>query len=371
MAKYFLVTCLYFSFMFADDYSFDFKELEKLDIKTYEYNGYIKGEHKYQNLNKRSLSFPSKNKSNMNSYFGEAFLKYKYFYDKFIFQTELAANYENIDSTKEDTYTANQLFINYKYNENHQLNIGKKTGTWGKGYFFNPIAFVDRKKDPTNPETNKEGYSQVNYKYNKTFQNDLQNITFDAVYIKTTSNFNEDFYDQNSNTIALKTYLLYKDIDIDFAYLYNDKLVNKYGVDFSTNLQTNFEIHGEYAKSDDGLYSYLLGLKYLTEFELTILSEYFYQNEELSKNKSFWDNRYFINKFTQKEPFDILYFSVYYKNSYNLDDNSQQNNVGMIYTKIKNFTIDFSIGKNSGKDTTEFGSKLVDTFTWLQLKYNF
>jgi hypothetical protein len=169
----------------------------------------------------------------------------------------------------------------------------------------------------------------------------------------------------------LKTYFLYKDTDIDFVYLYNDKLSNKLGVDFSTNLQTNFEIHGEYTKSDNGLYSYLLGLKYLTDFELTIISEYFYQNKELQKNQSFWDNRYMINKITQKEPFDILYFSLYYKNSYNLDDNSQQNNLGIIYTKIKNLTIDFSVGKNSGKNNSEFGSKLVNTFSWLQLKYNF
>jgi hypothetical protein len=157
MQKYFLITCLCSSFLFSDDYSFDFNELEKLEVKTYEYNGYLKGEHKHQN----------KNNSNMDSYYGEAFLNYKYFYDKLNLETELAVNYENIDHTKKETYTVNQLFLNYKSNENHQLNIGKKTAKWGKGYFFNPIAFVDRKKDPTNPETSKEGYTTVNYKYNK------------------------------------------------------------------------------------------------------------------------------------------------------------------------------------------------------------
>ena len=367
---YFAISLLTTS-LFSDDYSFDFNELEKIEVKSYEYNGYVKGEHKHQYLNSISPSYPLKNKSTMDSFYGEAFFNYRYFYDKFTFETELMANYENIDHIEEDIYTVNQLFLNYKHNENHQVNLGKKTATWGKGYFFNPIAFIDRKKDPTNPEANKEGYIVLNYKYNKVFQNDLQNISFDAVYLKTTSEFNEDFYNKNSNTLALKTYILYNDIDIDFAYLYNDTLANKFGVDFSMNLQTNFEIHAEYVKSDDSFYSSLFGLKYLTDFDLTIISEYFYQNEELSKTQSFWDNRYFINKFTQKEPLDILYFSVYYKNSYNLDDNSQQNNLGVIYTKIKNLTVDFSIGKNSGKDTSEFGSKLVDKFTWLQLKYNF
>lgn len=371
MQKLSLLFLCYATLLVADDYSFDFKELEKIEVKTYEYTGYIKGEHKYQSLNQNSPSFPSKNKSNMESYFGEALLSYKYFYNNFTLETELMANYENIDFNEEDTYTTNQLFTNYKYNDNHQLNLGKKTATWGKGYFFNPIAFIDRKKDPTNPEASKEGYTVINYKYNKTFQNELQNLTFDAVYLRTTSHINEDFYNQNSNTLALKTYLLYQDIDIDFVYLYNDKLPNKWGVDFSTNLQTNFEIHGEYGRSDNSLYSYLIGLKYLTDSDLTIISEYFYQNKELSKTLSFWDNRYMINKLTQKEPFDILYFSVYFKNMYNFDDNSQQNNLGLIYTKIKNLTIDFSVGKNSGNNRSEFGTKLVEKFTWLQLKYNF
>ena len=76
-----------------------------------------------------------------------------------------------------------------------------------------------------------------------------------------------------------------------------------------------------------------------------------------------------LNKLTQKEPFDILYFSVYFKNMYNFDDNSQQNNLGLIYTKIKNLTIDFSVGKNAGNSRSEFGTKLVEKFTWLQLIY--
>lgn len=371
MYKSYCIVSLLSTFVFADDYSFDFNELEKIEVKTYEYNGYLKGEHKYQVLNRSSPSYPAKNKTDMDSLYGEVFFNYQYFYDKVTLDTELMANYEKIDHSEDDTYTVNKFFINYKHNDNHQINLGKKTATWGKGYFFNPIAFIDRKKDPTNPEANKEGYTILNYKYNKVFQNDLQNISFDAVYLKTTSTFNENFYTQNSNTIALKTYLLYKDIDIDFVYLYNDKLANQFGVDFSMNLQTNFEIHGEYAKSDDSFYSYLLGLKYLTDFDLTIISEYFYQNEELLKNQNFWDNRYLINKLTQKEPFDILYFSLYYKNSYNFDDNSQQNNLGIIYSGIKNVELDFSLGKNSGDSNSEFGTKLVDKFTWFQLKYSF
>jgi len=371
MNKIVLGSFFLFSFLIADDYSFDFEELESIEVKTYEYSGYMQAEHKYQRLNKSSPNYPTKNKSSMDSFYGEAFLNYKYYQDRFTFLGEFMANYESIDHQEEDIYTLNQFIVNYKQNNNHQINLGKKTSKWGKGYFFNPVAFIDRKKDPNNPEASKEGYTQVHYNYNKVYQSDLQNFSFDAVYLRTTTDLNEDFYNQNSNSVAFKSYFLYKDIDIDLAYLYNDKLPNKFGIDLSTNIKTNFEIHAEYAKSDNSLYSYLLGIKYLTEFDLTIISEYFYQNEELPKAQSFWDNRYFINKFTQKEPLDILYFSVYYKNLYNLDDNSHQNNLGVIYTKIKNLSIDFSIGKNYGENNSEFGSKLIDKFTWLELKYSF
>ena len=357
--------------LFADDYSFNFNELEKIEVKTYEYSGYIKGEQKHQILNQSSPNYSTKNKNSMDSNYGELFFNFKYFKNKFTIETELMANYENIDNSENDQYTVNQLHINYKYNNNHQVNIGKKRSKWGKGYFFNPVAFIDKKKDPNNPEASREGYSQINYKYNKVYKNDLKNFSFDAVYLRTTPELNYDLYSTNSHTVALKSYFLYKDIDIDILYLYNDKYTNRYGIDFSTNIKTNFEIHGEYGKSDDGLYSYLAGIKYLTAKDLTITSEYFYQNEQLSRTQSFWDKKYFINKFSQKEPLDILYLSVYYKNSYNLSDDSHQNNLGFIYTKIKNLDIDFSVGKNFGDSSSEFGSKLVDKFSWLQLKYSF
>ena len=371
MKKSLLCFLLISNSIFANEYDFSMDELEEIEVKSFEYSGYLKAQHKHQVLNKSSSKSLSKNKDSMNTYLGEAFLNFKYFKDDFTFQTDLMANYENKDHIEKDTYTINQAFVNYKYNQNHQVTLGKKVAKWGKGYFFNPIAFIDRKKDPNEPEASKEGFVQVNYIYNKAFNEDLQNIAFEASYLKTSEDINSDLYEDDSNAVALKTYLLYKDIDIDLAYFYSNKEENKFGLDFSTNIETNFEIHGEFAKDNSGDYSYLLGIKYLTENELTIISEYFYQNEEQDKDTPFWDNRYFINKFTQKEPFDTLYFNIYYKNSLNLDDSSHQNNLGFIYTGFKNLTLDFSVGKYFGDNSSEFGNKLVDKFTWLQMKYSF
>lgn len=371
MKKLLILSIVFINLSYADDYTFDFDDLKEVETKVYDYSGYLKVQQKHQVLNKDSAKYSTKNKNDMQSYFGEALLNLKYFKDSYTFNSELMAYYENIDKEEDDNFSLNQAFINYKYDVNNQINIGKKTARWGKGYFFNPVAFIDRKKDPNDPELTKEGFTQLNYKYNKVYEKNLQNFALDISYLKTTEDLNDDLYEINSNIIALKAYFLYKDIDIDLVYLYSDKDTNKYGFDFSTNLETNFEIHGEYARSDNNEYSYLLGIKYLTQSELTIISEYFYRNKEEEKDSSFWDNRYFMNKFTQKEPFDFLYLNLYYKNSLNLDDNSHQNNLGFIYSGFKNFEIDFSISKLFGDYDSEFGSKLVDRFSWLQVKYNF
>lgn len=44
-----------------------------------------------------------------------------------------------------------------------------------------------------------------------------------------------------------KFYLLLYDTDIDFIFLTGSGVKSRYGIDFSTNITSNFEIHGEYA----------------------------------------------------------------------------------------------------------------------------
>jgi hypothetical protein len=360
---------IFVSFLYSsDDYSFDF---EAIEIKPYKFTGYIKADHKKQKLNQSSLLYQSKNSDFIDSYYFESALNYEYYYNDYSFFGDVLAMYESIDSSETNDFLINQLYIKYKFNNSHHINIGKRSPKWGKGYYANPIAFIDRKKDPNDPEATKEGFVQLNYKYNKVFDSDLQNISFDLVFIKTSSSQNEYLYNDNSNIIALKSYFLYKDVDIDVAYLYSNKSENKFGIDFSTNLETNFEIHGEVARFDNSFYSYLVGLKYLTNSDLTIISEYLYQNMEQKNDTPFWDNRYFVNSFNQKEPFDILYSTLYYKNILNLEDNSYQNRLGVSYSGFENIDIDFSISKNIGKQNNEFGKKSIDSATWLQLKYSF
>ena len=363
MNKYLKLAILLPTIILADDYSFDMDELDTIEVKSYEYSGYIKGEYKY---------LDTKNQSNIDGYLGEAMLDFKYFKDKYTINSEFMANYENIDGDKDDSTSINQLYLNYKQNENHMYKAGKVSSKSGKGYFFNPIAFIDKKKDPNNPELTKEGYELLAYKYNKVYQkSNLKNFALDVIYFPTSSTQNDDFYSETSNNIAIKAYFLYFDTDIDIAYLYSDESSDKLGFDFSSNIKINFEVHGEYAKDTDSFYSYTIGIKYLTQNDLTITSEYYCQNETQTISEPFWDNRYFLNKFSQKEPFDILYSNIYFKNSLNLTDESYQNTFGTIYNYKDNIAFDLAIGNNNGDSNSEYGSKRVDKFFTFETKWNF
>ena len=363
---------------YADEYDFD---MESIETKSFEYSGYLRAEYKYQNLNQDSPLYTllKRSDSSQNSSLNEALFRFTHYKDDFKLIGSLSARYANIDGVDETLFTAYQLYAHNTLSINHSIDAGKKTLKWGKGYFFNPAAFLDRPKDPTQPENAYEGYVMANYAYNKSFDGDLKNLKLDLIYMPTTSKVNDDFYNGGSTNLAMKLYLLYLDTDIEFIYLYSDEQKDKLGFTFSKNLLPHFEIHGEYAKEMDGYYSYLLGLKYVTQSDITIISEYYYDSEGLTKDEirsstkliPFSGKSYFVNKLTKKEPFGIVYSSVYFKDMLNTEDKSHLDTLGFIYTFKNNLEIDFSYNLNSGDEESEFGKKMVSDFAWLKATWYF
>ena len=362
----------------ADDYSFD---MESIETKSFEYSGYLRSEYKYQNLNQDSPLYTLLNRddSSQNSFLNEALFRFTHYKDDFKLIGALSARYVNINGEDEDRFTIYQLYAHNTLSVRHSIDVGKKTLKWGTGYFFNPAAFLDRPKDPTQPENAYEGYVMANYAYNKSFDGDLQNLKLDLIYMPTSSQVNDDFYDASSSNLALKLYLLYLDTDISFIYLYSDEQKDKIGFTFSRNLATYFEVHGEYAKEIGGYYSYLLGLKYVTQNDIAITSEYYYDSDGLTKDEirssikllPFPGKSYFINKFSKKEPFGMVYSSVYFKDMLNTEDRSHLDTLGFIYTFKNNIELDFSYNVNTGNKDSEFGKKMVSDFAWLKATWYF
>ncbi len=361
--------------LIADDYNFDIQDIEP---KSYEYGGYLRADNKVQNLRDQEREYQNQLRL-------EGLFDFSYFYDIFTFKSSAVASHEYIHNKISETeFHFNELYIDAKLNVNHSFLAGKKSLMWGKGYFFNPVAFLDRKKDPLDPTQVREGFILTKYSYNKSFESSLKNLNLDIVYLRADEEINKDYYLLNTNeeashNFAAKLYLLLYDTDIDIIYNYSNKADEKIGIDFSKNIDVNFEIHAEYAKVLKGDFSYLLGLRYLTDFELTIISEYLYQSNGLTKREiesssnmtPFIAKEYAITSFTQKEPFNWLYFSLYCKNMTNLQDYSQQNKVGASYAFKNNTEVDLSYNINSGGSLSEFKKKQAENFIWIKVTLNY
>jgi len=243
------------------------------------------------------------------------------------------------------------------------VDLGKKVFKWGKGYAWNPVGFIDRPKDPNNPEDTLEGYVGAGLDLIKSFSGALKTAALTTVALPVWQGVNEDFGETDKINLASKLYFLYRNTDIDFIWFSGNSRSTRYGVDFSTNIATNFEIHAELAHTPkqnvrilaaDGSIlnreiadtSYLIGLRYLTDNDITTIIE-FYHNDDgytgteldlyyqlVGDAQSQFDSssddtlfqkaagtnlngyskpqpgrNYLYTKLTQKEPFDILYFT--------------------------------------------------------------
>ncbi|HCA81626.1 MAG TPA: hypothetical protein DEP53_18005, partial [Bacteroidetes bacterium] len=290
---------------------------------------------------------------------------------------------------------------------NTTLQAGKRVYNWGKGYAFNPVGFINSIKDPENPELAQAGLLSANVEYIKSFQSQaLQSLALTAVFIPSTALLNSRYGEAASMDLALKTYLLIWDTDIDLMTYQSKDKPRRYGVDFAHNLRENVEIHGEFSYAQnvqryiirDGLlaneqtdaFSYLFGLRFLSASNTTLIAEYFHSgvglgrgeyeqyyafvlNGSTSSNPTVMQQTlgtmqtYFKGSNTMKdylyvklihpEPFDWLYFTPSMYSIYNLTDKSFLLSMSFSYKPVMN--VEFIVWPTilAGGTTTEYGGK--------------
>ena len=261
--------------------------------------------------------------------------------------------------------------------------------------------------------------------YIKSFEGPLQALTLTPVLIPVYENINEDFGETENVNFAGKAYLLFYDTDIDFMFLTGGSKPSRFGVDFSRNITTSFEIHGEFAFinnfkkrliDSDGKMSektfdaknLLVGIRYLTPFDTTFICEYyrngtgFTGNEmedffafidkghdafltsgddaRLKKASSLAENSYgkrnpmrdyLYLRVSQKEPFNILYFTPSITWIYNINDRSYSVSPQLLYTGITNLELRLKGGFIVGERQTEYGEKRNDYRVELRIRYYF
>ena len=293
------------------------------------------------------------------------------------------------------------------------VEAGKKSFLWGKGYAWNPSGFINRPKDPDDPELNLEGFTTLGLDYIKSFsKSSLKNLAVTALLLPVLDGWENTELGQSGDVnYALKLYLLWHDTDLDFIYFGGPNQSDSYGFDFAKNLAENFEVHGELGfKKDvkrmvldsdgkstvsrDDQLSYLLGGRYLNAYDTTFIVEYYhngagYDRGELNDFFTYQDRAwrrwlttgndatmeradmatrpyyqqrnfgedYLYLKITQKEPFDILYFNPWLATIVNLQDLSFNLQPGATYTPVTNLELNFRVGIPIGPAGTEFGEK--------------
>lgn len=305
------------------------------------------------------------------------------------------------------------------------FDVGKRVQSWGKGYAWNPVGFIQRPKDPTDPNSSREGFWMASATYTRSFQDGpVQTLGFTPVFIPTTPAINNDFGELHHNDVAGKIYALVGDTDIDMMALSEGAKGLRYGADFSRNIGSQLEVHGEVARvigaqrtvldstdkpvqvTDDAT-DYLLGLRYLTEANTTYIFEYYHNGEGFSQSEeeSFFSlahdavaafrangsqtllqraqsmsNAYgrpntmrnYINfKVSQSEPFDILYFTPSLTIQANTTDRSATILPELLYTGLKNLELRLRFQASGGSRLTEYGEKQTDDRVELRVRYYF
>jgi len=412
--------------LLADEFSFEVEEFEKSSFAS---GGYAEAKWEHINLNENGaiarLTRYSDPVATLDRVSVTTQLNGSYIHDIYTLQWLLQASGTWEEDQWDDYADVFEAYATIKPSPNLTGTLGKKAYKWGKGYAWNPVGFINRFKDPNNPDEALEGYLTGEAEMVKSFSGDLQTLALTTVLLPVMDGVNEEFGAADNLNLATRLYLLYKNTDIDFLFYTGNSSSTRMGVDFSRNITTNFEIHGEYGffpdlvknylegsdsitRRKDTAHSYLFGIRYLSEFNLTSIVEYYhngggYSSDELSQfyalvaegaaqyeetgsdsllqmagrfgqqgyTKPYLGTDYLYGRFSLKEPGDILYFTPALTAIYNVDDQSYSLTPELLYTGFTNWELRLRFSLLGGGSYSEYGEKQNHNKVELRLRWFF
>lgn len=196
------------------------------------------------------------------------------------------------------------FLIDYKLN----IGFGKKMFYWGSGYFRNPAAFVNFKRDPTNPDDRLNEYTGKPFIHIGYF---FPESNIDLVYIPEMK-LDWKQFEYTTTEFVFRYYRFLEDLDLSFLLKYNNKDHNAAGLSMAYTLRDDLVLHFEGAlqhgykeqrhhsivsgESDTVYQSYpydlvqsdhlipklLTGFSFTTQSGFNIIGEYFYNGLGLS-----------------------------------------------------------------------------------------
>jgi hypothetical protein len=409
----------------AADYGFDLSEIE---AKPYEWSGFIEG--KFERLGLRPnaalypLTFSGEGvRSTLDRASASAELAGKYQREAFSAYARISGNATHDVFTTDSTGTLLEAGLRWSGSAGMSLDVGKQVQRWGKGYAWNPVAFFERPKDPNDPTTSREGFVMATGEWVKSMSGPfLAAVGFTPVLLPVSSDLNTDYGAAKKTNVGAKLYLLAADTDIDLMWAAQDSRPQRIGFDFSRNIGSSMEVHGEWARSIGAtrrvlepngtvrseranVDSWLLGLRYITEREVTWIAELyrngagydeaqlgaFYralsdafapggsaaaQSQALSLAQSGYGRanpgrHYAYLRISVKDPFDWLYLTPAVTAIVSLDDRSRQITTELVYTGWQNLELRARAVLLNGAPLSEFGAKAATRRLEMSLRFYF
>ena len=396
----------------AEEFKFDASEFEK---KTFEFSGYV--EQKEEGLRLRDgtpsyrLAYPGgADRTWLARSTSTLDVAGKLNLDPLVADLRLQSSYAS-DPLVNATSNPKVMEGGVRWSAGPGLSFdaGKRVQRWGKGYAWTTVGFVERPKDSSDPTAAREGFEMASVEWTKSLGGPISTIGFTGLIVPTNDGMNASFGQARHLNPAAKLYLLAMDTDIDFMWRGKGAKPQSYGVDFSRNINTALEVHGEWSRTLDAsrttvsasgvsnsrttdYTSWLLGIRYLTQGEVTWIGEYYrngsgYGAGELGDYYQFLDTAlapnapstlvnkargvaqsgygkpnpgrdYLYVKASISEPFNWLYGAASLAAMASLNDGSWQITPEVSYTGFTGIELRARVIVLGGQPNTEFGEKL-------------
>lgn len=406
----------------AADTEFDVSAFEK---KPFELWGYAELRPERQWLRTESLGyglqFPGETRSTLDRVTGVLEVSGVLRRDALRFNFTAHGDYVDDPRLQEGKARWFEAYGTWQAGPNAALELGKRALRWGTGYAWSPVAFFERPKDPLDPDLSRQGFVMATGSLVRSFDGALKTVALTPVVLPVSESMNSDYGPTGHTNVGGKLYFLWHDTDIDFVYGSQGSRGARWGADFSRNLGSNVEIHGEWARFTDvpravltpagtlanqprSYTSYVIGSRYLTERETTFILEYYrngagYSESEQQQFFSFAQNsleslapaaqaiavqaanqgytrpnamqHYAYLRISQKEPFNIVYLTPAVTTIVNVKDGSYSLVPEVLYTGITNLELRLRVALTQGDAFTEYGEKAVGTRVELRIRFFF
>jgi hypothetical protein len=406
----------------AAEQDFDF-DVGRYERTPYEIHGYAQGTVGHLRMNRDSAAYASSfndrdGPGGFERYQGLLELTGLYRLERTTLhgRVQAAGLYDELATSRD--FTAHELFAHFRRDERLSAEIGKRTRRWGTGYAFNPVGFLERPKDPIDPELAREGFVMASAEYVRSFPGALQTVAFTPVVLPVTGSINPDFGPRKGLNLAAHAYLLYRNTDIHLTTRGQGSQPAALGAAFAHNLAPHVEIHGELAwfkrrkvmvLAEESLESrraramdLLLGMRYLTAGETTWIVEYYHNGAGFtgaemtrffSLSKEAVDDpelralaqdsrragygepqamrNYLHLRARHNAPWEALHWRVGLTSLVNLDDGSASIIPEVVWSGVENLELRGRLAKLAGPSDSDFGERLSRWRVELQARYYF